>query len=374
MSNQTLSKAMMAVAGVFLLVFVVAWALLRDPSAARPDGSDAERAERVIAEGETQRRLDGLEEKLWKIAAMTRAPDGQGSESAEPGEGIASAEAALLRTDVEDLRERVRAMETAILRIEEGLAQWGDPRLAAEETKRRRDEVKSLAKAARADASALDSLYALLADPDPAVRAEALKALRDPPALEGLPRIRELLADPDPRVRREAIRSLCDLGSADSADAIAGLLGDPDEKVREAAAGALGDLNARGAANALSRALEDSSEDVRREAMLSLGRMGDPAALDRIASFWEEGAGNESLRAARILMENGRGDAYREEVRRLSETARSGPDEKSRSEAIKSLARHAREDARDVLTQALEDPSPRVRNEAKKALGEDPAR
>jgi HEAT repeat protein len=374
MSKETFYKALVAVVGVFLLALVAAWILLGKPSATTREGSDADRSERILAERETKRRLDLLEKKLWAIAAPNRPAEGLEHQSGSQGEGMASAEAALLRTDFEGLRERAQAMEAAILRIEEQLAQWGDPRLAAEATKKRREEVKSLAKSARRDAPTLDALYALLADPDPAVREEALRALRDPPATEAIPRIRELLADPDPRVRREAIKSLRELGAADSADVLAGLLGDADDKVREEAAGALGDLNARGAAAALSRVMEDPSPGVRREAMFALARLGDQAALDWIASFYEEGAGNESLRAARILKENGRGDAYQEEVRRLAEVARSGPDEKTRAEAVKSLVRHARDDAQDVFKQALEDPSPRVRNEAKKALSGDAAR
>ena len=56
------------------------------------------------------------------------------------------------------------------------------------------------------------------------------------------------------------------------------------------------------------------------------------------------------------------------EVVRLSEVVKTHADDRVRQQAIRDLAALARDSSQEVFSQALEDPSPRVRKEAERAL------
>jgi HEAT repeat protein len=60
---------------------------------------------------------------------------------------------------------------------------------------------------------------------------------------------------------------------------------------------------------------------------------------------------------------------FRQEVDRLSQAAIADPSASARRQAVEDLARIAREEARDVFTQALQDTSSLVRRQALRALG-----
>ena len=86
------------------------------------------------------------------------------------------------------------------------------------------------------------------------------------------------LRDPDPRLRAAAVRSIAVLGRKGAAASVVDALADSRAEVRMAASGALGRLGARRAVAPLIGRLADSHAQVRRRAAESLGYLGDPAA------------------------------------------------------------------------------------------------
>ncbi len=99
------------------------------------------------------------------------------------------------------------------------------------------------------------------------------------------------LRDPDPRLRAAAIRSVAVLGRPDAAAAIVAALADPRAEVRIAAAGALGRLGESRAVAPLIESLADRHAQVRRRAAESLGYLADPAARPALK---ERAEGDES--------------------------------------------------------------------------------
>jgi len=92
--------------------------------------------------------------------------------------------------------------------------------------------------------------------------------------------------DPDPRLRALAVRALGVLGFERGLPAVVGALEDPAAEVRWTAASVLGRTGAPGAVEPLLRRLEDAHAQVRRQAALSLGYLGAArarAALQRLA-------------------------------------------------------------------------------------------
>ncbi len=110
------------------------------------------------------------------------------------------------------------------------------------------------------------------------------------------------LRDPDPRLRAAAIRSVAVLGRPDAAAAIVAALADPRAEVRIAAAGALGRLGESRAVAPLIESLADRHAQVRRRAAESLGYLADPAARPALK---ERAEGDESpvvRKAARFAL------------------------------------------------------------------------
>jgi HEAT repeat protein len=87
------------------------------------------------------------------------------------------------------------------------------------------------------------------------------------------------LADPDPAVRAWAVRILGALGGERHAAAVIDRLGDPTAEVRAAAAVALGRLGHWPAATALAERLRDDAWQVRRDASLALRALGPAGQL-----------------------------------------------------------------------------------------------
>ncbi|RMD63298.1 MAG: hypothetical protein D6826_05345, partial [Alphaproteobacteria bacterium] len=105
------------------------------------------------------------------------------------------------------------------------------------------------------------------------------------------------LGDPDPRLRAVAVRSLGVLGMAGAVDLAVARLRDPSAEVRWTAASVLGRLADRAAVAPLSAALGDPVAEVRRQAALGLGYLGDErarAALEAAAA----GDADDAVRAA----------------------------------------------------------------------------
>jgi HEAT repeat protein len=157
---------------------------------------------------------------------------------------------------------------------------------------------------------AIDGLCALVDDPDPRVRASAVRAMAQlaEPAL--LPELCDRLEDPDPGVRELAVVALEALdgpaalsmleNALDSAHPevrfqavvacvqrqpardpalVRALLDDPDPRVRSNAARAYAGLEPAPTPDALIPALDDLYGEVRYEAALSLARLGSTAGV-----------------------------------------------------------------------------------------------
>lgn len=132
---------------------------------------------------------------------------------------------------------------------------------------------------------------ALLADPDPGVRATALAALDRLGALEATA-LAGALHDRAPEVRRRAL-TLVATRPGDRPPPAVALLDDPDPVVAETAAWAMGERQPPepGAAAALARIARGHTEHLVREAAVAaLGAVGDPAGLPAVLAALGERA------------------------------------------------------------------------------------
>ena len=123
---------------------------------------------------------------------------------------------------------------------------------------------------------------ALLADPDPAVRATALGALGRL-GRAGAADVEAALADPSPEVRRRACRVAAGVAGVD----LVAMLDDPDAGVVEVAAWALGErAGAQGEAIARLATVATAHDDplCREAAVAALGAIGDEGGLPAILS------------------------------------------------------------------------------------------
>lgn len=218
------------------------------------------------------------------------------------------------------------------------------------------------------DREAAPLVAEMLSDSDPGVRREAIDSFADWGHREAAPLISRMLNDPDANVRREAIVALGTLGASEAAAEIAQLLSDSSDRVREQAADALGRLKAGQGTAALLQALSDSNDEVRGEAIASLGEIGAVQALPYLRDMYNRDPGRHRIRLVTALRSLGDAEPFRQEVQRLSQVALSGDDARARAQSVRSLSWFAREEARDVFRQALQDPSEWVRREAERAL------
>lgn len=172
-----------------------------------------------------------------------------------------------------------------------------------------------------------------LSDPDHRVRIEAVRALVSVDdvagvvtasgdenrevriaAAAGLATLRggaaavsALIADPDPLVRAAALAALGEIGcSAEDFVAVKAALRAPAWQVREGAARALAGAAAGVAVPALAEALADAHLDVRKAAVLSLTRWaGEPAARDALNTALKDGDADVRAYARRALDQAG---------------------------------------------------------------------
>ena len=99
------------------------------------------------------------------------------------------------------------------------------------------------------------------------------------------------LADPDPAVRGQAVEELGDIGHDSATPTLCGALADADAGVRQRAAFALLLVEDPSAVPALRRALKDKSPEVRCTATSAVGVLAGPAAIpDLIALLVDEHA------------------------------------------------------------------------------------
>lgn len=148
-----------------------------------------------------------------------------------------------------------------------------------------------------------------------------------------------LLLDPDAAVRRRAAQAL--LGAADTraTASLAQAVADGDREVRVAAIAELGRLKDRAATPALVRALEKGDGPTARAAARALGELGDPRAVGALVAALDRGEARVRQAAADAL--HRLGAAARPHLQRLLARARSGPAER-RPEVLAALGAIAR--------------------------------
>ncbi|MEU9572844.1 fumarate reductase/succinate dehydrogenase flavoprotein subunit [Streptomyces massasporeus] len=231
------------------------------PSAAAPsDEQSAARLLELVALAEEEPELASLRSYLTDpVAAVRREAVGVLTETLPPGTGTALAAA------LRDSAAEVRAAAAASLR--------------------------ELVETLPAEPDLRDGLAAVLAEPDPVVRAAALDVLRAL-RLGDAALFADSLADSDIAVRIEAVRALV---SVDAAGELAGVaLSDPSREVRVAIAKGLATVGAERLAGdaaavadpaagaieaALTGLLDDTDALVRAAAYGALGTTGCPAPL-----------------------------------------------------------------------------------------------
>ncbi|WP_217140607.1 fumarate reductase/succinate dehydrogenase flavoprotein subunit [Streptomyces sp. AC627_RSS907] len=208
-----------------------------------------------------------------------------------------------------------------------------------------------------------EPLVQALAQSDPVVRATALGLLRVL-RLGTTGTFTPALADPDTAVRIEAVRGLVSL---DAAEALSPASADPSREVRVAVAKALGTLRAAPlTGSALARLTEDSDALVRAAAFAALAETGCPAPLASQAvtaladPAWQVRAGAATALAA----------AASERAVPVLAKALGDPNADVRKAAVLALTQHTdgTPDARSALATATTDTDADVRAYATRAL------
>jgi HEAT repeat protein len=345
-------------------------------------------------------RLDRLESQLRSAMALMQGSSPRpGAQEAARGPAETGAQAPAGPGEVAGLSSRMEILSHRIEALEQDPINRGYVYSGSESAALRRQGILSLKQFAGADPAARETIRNLVHDPNVEVRREAVDALGDLGDRESAGLVAEMLNDPDPGVRREAIDSFADwghgeatplisrmlndadenvrrealralsaLGAKQSGAEIARLLSDPSEQVRNDAADVLGQLKSGEGTTALLQALNDPSERVRGEAIASLGEVGAVESLPYLRDLYQRDQGRNSIRLVMAMRALGDEQPYRQEIQRLSGTALSGNNTEARRQAIRTLSWLARDEAKDVLTRALQDPDESIRREAERAL------
>lgn len=118
-----------------------------------------------------------------------------------------------------------------------------------------------------------DLLRELLSDPDPRVRATAVKIVEVSGNVEGMRLLVGALGDPDDRVRANAVEAFEEIGDPRYAQLLIPFLSDPDNRVRANAAKALWVLGRREVKETLEGMLAAPEEEMRLSAAWAIGEM-----------------------------------------------------------------------------------------------------
>lgn len=139
------------------------------------------------------------------------------------------------------------------------------------------------------------ALRAWLRSGPPPARRAALAWLRDRAPLGPFPEIVPLLADPDPAVAAEALATLRHLRLRPDPSTLAALLEHDEPAVREEAIQTALAFEERALAPALRRRLEDPSPPVRSSALAALGKLEGEAVLERAFEVFRRDAGEQAM-------------------------------------------------------------------------------
>lgn len=374
MSHRAVSLSL-SIAALLFATTIVVLLLLRDSGHSSLD-------ELRFSIQDLEQRLDhfddSLDSRLREIAdstlrrgRVTGGETGAGALADAAGDaGEAPEDGSIGSADdtTELLLARLDVLERRLRSLEEDPIQRGYNFLDSDSPNLRRDGIYALERIAKFDPEARAAIRDMLQDLDPGVRLSSLDTIGDLADREAIPVVRPLLDDEDPNVRREAINTLVRLQDKDAGLAIAEMVGDENDKVREMAADAVGRLKSADAERLLYQALDDKNERVRGEAIASFGEIGAKSAIPRLMKMYAEDPGPHKIRLIHSLKNLGEPGPFRQEVNRLSNDVVNNQDERARSQAVRTLSWLARGEAKEVLQQALQDPSERVRREAERAL------
>lgn len=146
-----------------------------------------------------------------------------------------------------------------------------------------------------------DELRAWLRSGSRPARRAALAWLRDRAPLGLFPEIAGLLADPDPAVVAEALATLRSLRLRPDPGVLAALLEHDEPAVREEAIQAVLAFEERSLAASLRRRLEDSAPPVRQSALAALGKLEGENALENAFDVFRRDAGEPREQAMALL-------------------------------------------------------------------------
>ena len=322
-----------------------------------------------VRSGSVEERISELETKLATGIERIQEVAAQRARSDDPsGPESAGADVLELSSDPLGALSRLDKLELRVAGLEKEPLARGLEHVESDDAAVRRRGVRELKKLAVYDPEAIRAIRALLGDPDEDVRLECVDAIADLKDRESIGVVRELLSDSDAKVRRQTIDTLVKLDAGEAAVSIANLLKDTSGKVREEAADALGKLGSRQGAALLVGALQDPDADVRAEAITSVAKVLPDTAVGHLREAYAAGDEKNLFRLVGALRKLGDSQPFDTEVARLSALALNDPDDDARRKAIRTLAKHAREESKLVFDQALADANPRVRKEAKRAL------
>lgn len=248
------------------------------------------------------------------------------------------------------------------------------------DVKRRRRMVASLVELAE-DNLEFDftaAMCAILTDPDPEVRREAIEGLWESMTYDIADTLVDVLQkDPSPEVRAAAASSLArftyltEVGKTDKAtgakvrDALLATYQDEAEptEVRRRALEALAYLCDDQVSNLIAEAYQSEDEKMRASALFAMGRNCHPRWLDTIINAMKSPNPEVRFEAARAA-----GELEDERAVPHLETLISDPDKEVRNAAIASLGQIGGKQAKRVLKACLRSPDPEIREAAQEAL------
>jgi HEAT repeat protein len=207
--------------------------------------------------------------------------------------------------------------------------------------------------------------YKELLSDDPQVRADAAARLGQARAADAVDSLVAVLDDPDESVRVTAIRSLAQIGDRKAVPALAPMAEDPLPSVRLALCQALGQFQDPAGGEALRKLLYDDDETIRLGAARALGKLEGPEGVKTLieVALRDE---SESVRqhVLKVLAER----RVRESVPQV-EAALAGEADIVRANAAQALIAIGDRSSVPVLVRALDDPNYKVRALASHALG-----
>ncbi len=130
---------------------------------------------------------------------------------------------------------------------------------------------------------AVDAIARAISDADPLVRAACVDALGAQISVDAALKLSGKLDDPTPAVRSQVARALARLGDARAVVPLVGKVQDSVPEVRRDVVRALGDLGDARATHALLLSLRDTVAEVKVEALGALGRLRAPEAAPVMA-------------------------------------------------------------------------------------------